>query len=125
MPESVEIQVGSLNLRPDGILHSVIDISEPPTAETAREYIAARTELVGPTTPPVLLEIVQIPYAERSVRSLLMENMPPPPCRAVVVSDPTLMTIFRTYEVLANAPVPTQLFSTVEAAIDWIHAQRV
>ena len=120
--ETIEVQVGSFTLRPDGILHAIIDIPEPPTTETAEEHVAARTELAGPKTPPLLLEIVQVPYAERSVRSFLMDTMPPPPCRAVVVSDPTLMTIYRTYELVADRPVPTEMFPTVEAAVDWIPA---
>jgi hypothetical protein len=123
MPKRIDTAVGSLTLRPDGILHVIIDIAESPTKETAEEYVAARTELAGPKTPPVLLEIVRVPYAERSVRSFLMDSMTPPPCRAVVASDPTLMTIYRTYELVTHPPVPTEMFPTVEAAVDWIHAQ--
>ena len=120
MKKTIETAAGSLTLRSDGILHMVIDFTEPPTTETAAEYIAARAELVGAEPPPVLLEIIQVPYAERTVRSFLMDTMTPPPCRAVVVSDPTLMTIYRTYEVVAQSPIPTEIFPTVEAAADWI-----
>jgi hypothetical protein len=123
MQKTIEIATGSLTLRPDGILHAVIDFTEPPTAETAAEYVAARVELVGAEPPPVLLEIINVPYAERTVRSFLMDTMTPPPCRAVVVSDPTLMTLFRTYEVVAPTPVPTEILPTVEAAVEWIHTQ--
>jgi hypothetical protein len=121
MVRTVEVQVGSLTLRPDGILHAVIDFVDPPTKETAAEYVAARTELIGSTPPPVILEIVRVPYSERTVRSFLMETMPPPPCRAVVVSDPTLMTIFQTYELMAPQAVPTEVFPNVEAAVRWLH----
>jgi len=123
MQRTIKTAAGSLTLRPDGILHVVIDFTEPPTKETAAEFVAARTELVGTEPPPVLVEIIQQAYAERAVRSFLMGTMTPPPCRAVVVSDPTLMTLFRTYEVVSPAPVPTEIFPTVEAALEWIQSR--
>ena len=120
MSKRIDTAVGSLTLRPDGILHVVIDCTVPPTAELAAKFVAARTELVGTEPPPVLIEIVRQPYTERAVRTLFMEAMTPPPCRAVVVSDPTLILLFRTYEMVAPTPVPTEIFPTVEAALVWI-----
>ena len=122
MGNTVDIEVGRLTMRPDGILHAAIDFVKPPTKEMAVEYVTARTELAGPTPPPVILELVRVPYSEREVRSFLMESMPPPPCRAVVASDPTVLTIFRTYDLMAPQAVPTKLFSTVDAAVQWLHA---
>lgn len=123
MQRTIETAVGSLTLRPDGILHVVIDFTDSPTQETAEEFIAARTELVGTDPPPVILEILKHPYAERAVRSFLMDTMTPPPCRAVVVADPTLITLFRTYEVVSPTPVPTEILPTVEAALEWINSR--
>jgi hypothetical protein len=124
MRNRIDTAAGSLTLRSDGILHVVIDFTDPPTEEVAAEFVAARTELIGTEPPPVLIEIVQQPYAERTVRSFLMDTMTPPPCRAVVVSDPTLLTLFRTYEVVAPTPVPTEIFPTVEAALVWIRQRK-
>ncbi len=122
MQKTIEIAAGSMTLRPDGILHVVIDFAESPTKEAAEEFIAVRSELIGTEPPPVVIEIIRLPYTERTVRSFLMDTMKPPPCRAVVVTDPTLRTLFRTYEVVSPTPVPSEVFATVEAAVEWIHA---
>jgi hypothetical protein len=33
------------------------------------------------------------------------------------------MTLFRTYEVVAPTPVPTEILPNVEAAVEWIYTQ--
>jgi hypothetical protein len=123
MGEAHFTKTGSLELRSDGILHAIFDFDGAPTTETVAEFLAVRNELVGSVQVPVLVEIVKIPYVDRSIREFLMGGMTPPVCRAVVVSDPTFLTMFRTYQLVDTADVPTSVFSTVETAVDWIHAQ--
>jgi hypothetical protein len=52
-----------------------------------------------------------------------MKEMSPPPCRAVVTIDSAFVTIFRTYQLAEDPVVPTEVFNTVEAAVEWIEAQ--
>lgn len=118
-----ELLVGSIELRPDGILHAVIDFEDPPTEKYATEYVDARRELSGESVPPVILEIVRTPYADRSVRQFLLGELAPPPCRAVVTLDSSMETIFRTYQLVEAPSTPTEVFRTVEAAVEWIKAQ--
>jgi hypothetical protein len=115
--------VGSLELRPDGILHAIVDFEDAPTPEHVSEYLQARRELCGDQTPPVILQMIKTPYADRSVRQLLMKEMSPPPCRAVVTIDSAFVTIFRTYQLAEDPVVPTEVCSTAEAAVEWIEAQ--
>ncbi len=110
-------------MRPDGILHTVFDFDGSSSKELAAEYLAARGEMAGPTPPPVLIELIKIPYTDRSIREFFMDNMPPSPCRAVVATDPTAVALFRTFELVNPAPVPTQIFSTIDTAVDWIQTQ--
>ena len=112
-----------MELRPDGILHTVIDFEDAPTEEFASEYVNARRELSGESVPPVILEIIRTPYADRPVRQFLLNEMAPPPCRAVVTVDSSLETIFRTYQLVEDPPVPTEVFRSVAAAVEWIKAQ--
>ena len=112
-----------MELRPDGILHAIIDFEDAPTAEHASEYVQVRGELCGDVVPPVILEMIKTPYADRSVRQLLMQEMPQPPCRAVVTIDPAFVTIFRTYQLVEDPVVPTEVFRTVAAAVEWIEDQ--
>lgn len=114
---------GSLTLRPDGILHAVFDFDEDRPPGVAEEYLAARAGLVGSDPPPVVVEIINIPYVDRSIREFLLGAMPPPPCRAVVSADQALITMFRTYQMVEPTAVPTEFFSAMDAAIDWIRAQ--
>jgi hypothetical protein len=114
---------GSLSLRPDGILHAVFDFEIDPSLEEAAAYLEARRELVGSKVPPVLLEIVKIPYVERHIRSYFMSEMEPPPCRAVVATDPSYVTLWRSFQLVDPADVPSELFRTVDRAVEWIKAQ--
>ncbi|MDH5372315.1 MAG: hypothetical protein OEX97_05170 [Acidimicrobiia bacterium] len=114
---------GSMTLRPDGILHAMFDFGDVSPVDAASEYLAARDELIGSNRVPVLVEIINIPYVDRSIREFLMGGMTPPPCRAVVVSDPAFLTMFRTYQLVDPTDVPTAIFATVEAAVAWIHTQ--
>ena len=122
--ETRTTNLGSLTLRPDGILHVVFDFDGLPTEEIASEFIAARQELIGEEDPPVLIELVRVPYVDRSIREFLMKEMSPPPCRAVVSTDNSLVTMFRTFQFVDKAVVPTEFFSSVAAAVEWIEAQR-
>ena len=118
-----EFGFGSLTLRPDGILHAVFDFDEASAAGVAEDYLAARGDLVGSDPPPVLVEILGVPYVEREMRMFLMNGLSPPPCRAVVTTDQALVTMFRTYQMVEQTVVPTEFFTAVDAAVDWIHAQ--
>ena len=122
-PGTLTIALGSLTLRTDGILHVVFDFEGQPTRETAEEYFEARAMLNVSPPPPVLLEIVRIPYVARSMRSFFMEGIPSPPCRAVVASDGAYITMYRTFQLVEPTAVPTEVFPTVEAAVAWIHDQ--
>ena len=123
MSEWIETAFGSMTVRPDGILHVVFDFDDPPTEEATAEFVAARNDLVGWKPPPVIVEIVHIPYVDRSVRGFLMGSLVPPPCRAVVTSDPSFAKMFRTYGLVDPAEVPSKYFATIEAAVAWIHNQ--
>ncbi|MDF1597200.1 MAG: hypothetical protein P1T08_14065 [Acidimicrobiia bacterium] len=120
---TLTIEFGTLTLRTDGILHVVFDFDGEATKEAAVEYLEARAELGVSPPPPVLLEIVQIPYVERSIRSFFMDGLPTPPCRAVVASDDAFLTMYRTFQLVEPTAVPTEVFPTVEAAVAWIHEQ--
>lgn len=110
-------------MRPDGILHAVIDLEDPPTAEHASECVEVGCQLSRESVPPVNLEIIRVPYADRSVRQFRMEEMEPPPCRAVATVDQALVTIFRTCQQVESPEVPTEVFRNVAAAVEWIEAQ--
>ena len=114
---------GLLTLRPDGILHAVFDFEGKPTEEAVAEYLLTREEMIGDGSVPSIVEIVKIPYVDRSIRQFLMDEMRPPPCRAVVTTDHALLTMFRTYQMVDGARTPTEVFATVEAAVDWIKSQ--
>lgn len=114
---------GSMTLRPDGILHATFDFDDVSPVDVAAEYLAVRGDLIGSDRVPVLLEIVNIPYVDRSIRESLVGGLTPPCCRAVVVSDPALLAMFRTYQLVDPADVLTAVLPTVEAAVDWIHTQ--
>ncbi|NNC41043.1 MAG: hypothetical protein HKN95_10160 [Acidimicrobiia bacterium] len=113
----------SLTMRPDGILHIVFDFEELPSPESVDEFVTIHQELVGIDVPPVIIELVEIPYIDRSIRQLFMEKIAPPPCRAVVTTDQALLTMFRTFQMIDAADVPTEVVPTVEAAVSWIQAQ--
>lgn len=117
------IQVGSLTLRADGILHAVFDFGESVSQSGAEEYLAVRNELVGSDPGPVMLELIRVPFVERAIRQFLVDGLVPPPCRAVVATDPTFLTMFRSFELVQPVDVPTRVFATVQAAVDWIHTQ--
>jgi hypothetical protein len=123
MEDRRELELGSITMRPDGILHTVFDFDGTSSEVLAAEYLSARQEMAGPTPPPVLIELIKIPYTDRSVRTFFMDSLPNPPCRAVVATDPTLVAMFRTFELVDSASVPTQFFQNVDTAVDWIHAQ--
>ena len=114
---------GSLTLRPDGILHAVFDFETEPSLDEAAAYLEARRELIGSEVPPVLLEIVKIPYIERQIRSYLMSEMEPPPCRAVVATNPSYVTLWRSFQLVDPSGVPSELFRTVDRAVEWIRDQ--
>ena len=110
-------------MRSDGIVHAVFDFDGSPGIGAAEEYLAVRNELIGTSPIPVLLEIVRMPYVNRSHRQFLMEELTPPPFRAVVTTDSSLVTMFRTFQLVDKADVPTEFFRTVAAAVEWIEAQ--
>lgn len=116
------VEVGSLTLRSDGILHTRFDF-ETVGKDVTAEYLRARGELVGSDPGPVLLEIVQIPYVDREIRKYLLDSLVPAPCRAVVATDQAYLTILRSLLIVEQADIPTQVFPTVEAAVEWIHSE--
>jgi hypothetical protein len=117
------IQAGTLTLRADGILHAVFDFDEGVSQSAAEEYLTVRDELVGSDPGPVMLEMIRVPFVDRAIRQFLVDGLAPPPCRAVVAYDPALLTLFRSFELVESAEVPTRGFASVDAAVDWIHAQ--
>lgn len=111
-------------MRPDGILHAVFDFDANPSKEAVTAYLDARRDLVGETAPPVLIEIVRIPFVDRDIRSFFMGEIdPPPPCRAVVSVDPTFVTVWRSFQMVDPSDVPSELFPNVDRAIEWIKSQ--
>jgi hypothetical protein len=114
------VDLGRLWLRPDGILHVVLDFTGPPTAAAADEFLAARASLVGDRRVPVILELRRVPYVTRWIRLRFMRRLQPGACRAVVTTSSTCGAFFRTYELLSPSPVPSRTFLTVEEAEAWI-----
>lgn len=121
MGNTREIGVGSLTLRDDGILHVVFDFDTEPTPELTAEYLSVRAELAGTPTPPVIVEILQVPFVERLIRQGFMKELVPPPCRAIVVTDTTFDTNYRAFELVNPTSVPTRVFRQVDRAVVWIH----
>ena len=115
--------IGTLTLRPDGILHAVFDFDGVISKETAAAYVVQRNELLASSSPPVLIQIVRFPYVERSIRSFLLDELDTPPCRAVVSTDPTFITLWRTFDLVSPVDVPSKVFASVDTAVEWIHAQ--
>ncbi len=110
-------------MRSDGILHAIFDFDMNPSMEAVAAYLEARRELIGPVASPALIEIVKLPYVERHIRSFFMAEMNPPPCRAVVATDPSYVALFRSFQLVDPSDVPTELFRSIEPAIEWIRAQ--
>ena len=71
----------------------------------------------------MVVEIRRAPFVERTVRTFLMSEMAPPPCRAIVSVDPTLINMWRSFKLVDPAKVPSEVFPTVERALEWIRAQ--
>ena len=107
-------------MRDDGILHVVFDFDTEPTAELIAEYMAARSELAGTPPPPVIVEILRVPFVERAIRQGFMKDLAPPPCRAIVVTDPTFDTNYRAFELVSPSSVPTRVFRGLDRAVAWI-----
>lgn len=107
-------------MRGDGILHARFEVTGEPTEEAAIEYAAARQELTGGRPVPVIVEIVAIPFVDRAVRGLFMASMEPPVCRAVVTTDTTYRSMFKSFQILEQPTVATEYFPTVPAALAWI-----
>ncbi len=120
MGNTRKVAVGSLTMRDDGILHVVFDFDTEPTREAAAEYMAARSKIAGTPPPPVIVEILQIPFVERATRQSFMNELVPPPCRAIVVTDPTFDTNYRAFELVNPASVPTRVFRQLDDAVSWI-----
>jgi hypothetical protein len=114
---------GSITMRPDGILHIVFDFDDKPSLDDAAGFLDARRELIGSEVPPVLLEIVKIPYVDRHVRAYFMKEMDSPPCRAVVATNPSYVTLWRSFQLVDPSGVPSELFRTVGRAVEWIQEQ--
>jgi hypothetical protein len=120
MEQTRELEMGTLRLRDDGILHARFDLGTEPSPDTAKEYLAARDELCGARSVPVIVEIVRIPFVERTLRGVFMSGMHPPLCRAVVTTDTTYRSMFKSFEILDEPRIPTEFFPTVDAAVVWI-----
>ena len=93
-----------------------------PTEEDIAHYLVSRAELVGADSPPVLIEVIRIPYVDRSIRESFVKGLTrsPAPCRAVVTPDPSLQRMFHTYEMVEPVDIPSETFPSVEAAVEWI-----
>lgn len=115
------VPLGTIELRPDGILHIVVDFTDDASEERAAEYVRARDELAAGKNPPVLIEILATTFVERSIREFMMSNQIPSPCRAIVATDPSFVTIWRSFQMMDRAGVPTKVFTNVPSAVEWIH----
>jgi hypothetical protein len=120
-PGKRTVPLGTIELRPDGILHTVVDFTEDASEADAAEYLQSRDELTAGTNPPVLVEIRATAFVERSIREFLMSGRIAAPCRAVVARDPSIVTIWKSFELVDNSGVPTKMFSSVPRAVEWIH----
>ena len=114
------IALGSVRMDDDGVLNVVVDFDAEPTAEIAKEYLAARADLVGSAAPPVLVEIVRTPFVERDVRHMLMSQLGPAPARAIVTVDPGYALMWRGFELVDQSGPPTRMFQNAEAARAWL-----
>lgn len=124
MSSTKHVAVGTLSLRPDGILHTVFDFDFAPTIENAKEYADARNELVGSNQVAVVIEIRAVPYTDRETRAFLMRSLKPALCRAVVTVDSTHMALYSSFEMVDPVRTPTSVFPSVDLAIDWINEIR-
>ena len=117
------VGLGTIELRTDGILHTIVDFSDDASEAGAQEYVQARDELAAGKKPAVLIEILATTFVERSIRAFMMSNQMPAPCRAIVATDPSLVTIWKSFELVDTSGVPTKLFTSVPRAVEWIHEQ--
>ena len=117
------VRLGTIELRADGILHTIVDFSDEPSPEGAAEYIHARDELAADTNPPQLIEIMATSFVERSIREFMVGNQAATPCRAIVASDPSHATIWKSFQMLDASGTPTKVFATVPRAVQWIREQ--
>jgi hypothetical protein len=115
--------LGTVQLRADGVLHTVFDIPEQPSIELSSTYLDTRAELVGDAKVPVVIEIRHLPYTDRDVRSFFMNSLNPATCRAVVTTEPSYETIFKTFHQLDPHDTPTEFFLRLDDALAWVHEQ--
>lgn len=122
-PSTVTTDIGTITMRPDGILHVVFDFEGEITQEIAAAYLDVRNAMVGTASPPVLIQIKRFPYVERSIRSFFLSGLAHPPCRAVVSVDQTFITLWRTFDLVSPVEVPSKVFPNLDNAVQWIHEQ--
>lgn len=120
---TVTTDIGTITIRPDGILHVVFDFDGEMTQEVAAAYVQVRNAMVGTESPPVLIQIKRFPYVDRSIRSFFLSELAHPPCRAVVSVDQTFITLWRTFELVSPVNVPSKVFPNIDRAVEWIHEQ--
>ena len=121
--EKRTIGMGSMERRADGIIHTIVDFMDGDVKGLAAEYIATRSELAAGENLPTLIEIRDVPFVERSARAFLMSHVAGVPCRAVVATDPSFVTIWKSFQLVDTEAVPTKVFGNVDRAVEWIHQQ--
>jgi len=124
MGDSRSIELGKMTLRDDGILHTVFDVDARPTVRAANEYIETRKSLIGDQPVPVIIEIIRIPFVDRSIREFFMQTVGRPTCRAIVTDEPTYINLFRTFQLVDPANTPSAVFATVDQALAWIETMQ-
>ncbi len=120
MGETRDIELGTLSMRDDGILHARFDFDQVGREEAATEYATVRRELTGGRRVPVIVELVNVPYVEKAVRQFLFSQMDTPPCRAVVTTRRAHEVVYKTFQMDEPSPVPTRFFTAIADAVDWI-----
>ncbi len=120
MGETRQIELGTLTLRDDGILHARFDFDTVPTEDAATEYAQARRDLTRGQRVPVIVEMTNVPYVDQTIRRFFFTKVDSPPCRAVVTTQKAHEVVFKTFQMDEPASVPTRVFTRVEQAVEWI-----
>lgn len=118
----VELKCADIELRPDGILHIDIKVDEVFELEHSQEMIEARTKLVEGKKTPIVYTCTQFVIPSKEVRELVASEQR----SEMVLADAFVVNtmpqkIMASLFIRINKPVrPTRVFSTFEAAIEWV-----
>jgi len=122
MNEVIEVGVGRLWLREDGIVHAVTKPGAEMTLADAREQIAAIGKIGRGKGLPLLVDFKNIKSQDRGARTYFAgeEAAKAVTACAILLSSPLSRVIGNFYMGLNKPVTPTKLFTSESKAIEWL-----